>query len=231
MPLNIQSKNYYSDATNGPYFFSDIMKGAKSMKKRYKITIITISVIVLICLSVVLGGFIRIKVLESKLWPVTKPFSEMERVPICVDRIFPLSDDEKCIGFSDYVFIGTVEEILGTKYNDLHYNGFKLWDHEGPETYYRIKSRYDIKGNAPEEMTIICYSGQNPDGTLTEIDPLAEDKTTYLFMCCETDGEYRMFNCHYLGGYDWFDTSENTDDVIARFETAFRNQDLSVRYD
>ena len=207
------------------------MKGAKSMKKRYKIAIVTLSVIVLLCASVVLGGFIRIRVLESKLWPVTEPFSAMERVPICVDRIFPLSDVEKCIGFSDYVFIGTVEEILGTKYNELHYHDFKLRDDEGPETYYRIKSVYDIKGNVPEEFTLICYSGQNPDGTLTEIDPLAEDKTTYIFMCCERDGEYRMFNCYYLGGYDWSDTSENVDDVIARYEEAFRNQDLSVRYD
>ena len=39
----------------------------------------------------------------------------MDVVPMCVDYIFPLNDTEKSIGWADYTFIGTVEEILGTE--------------------------------------------------------------------------------------------------------------------
>lgn len=201
------------------------------MKKRIKIFLVSLFVILTLCLTFFLGLHIRVQIMESRLHPVTQPFSEMERQPICVDYAFDTGNLEKSIGFSDYTFIGTVEEILGTKYNKLYYRNFKLIDGQGPETYYKVKVYHNIKGSLPQEITLITYGGQNPDGTLKLVDPLPEDKTTCVFMCCESEGEYRLTGCNYLGGYDWSDTSSDVGGQIEKYETAYQNQDLSVRHD
>ena len=199
------------------------------MKKKVKILLCIIIAVLTICLSVVLGGFIRIKVLESKLQPVTQPFSEMERVPMCVDYVFSADETEKYMGFADYAFIGTVEEILGTEYDELFYRHFVLWE-EFPLTVYKIKVHRNIKGTLPDEITLYFNGGQQPNGMLEEYRPLPEDKTTRVFFCTENEGRIIGDSADYLGGYDWYTQSSGRQSVVEKYEAAFKNQDLSVRH-
>lgn len=200
------------------------------MKKRIRTAIIILSVILVLCLSVILGGFIRIKVMESRLHPVTQPFSEMKRVPMMVNYIFGTHETEKCIGFSDNTFIGTVEEVLGTEYDELFYHRFRLYE-ETPQTVYRVKVHRNIKGDLPEELTMYFYGGQQPGGLLEEYRRLPEDKTTNVFFCCEVDGKIIANSADYLGSYDWYENGANVPDMIEKYEKDFKNQDLSVRHD
>ena len=198
------------------------------MKSIIKKLLYAFTAILLIGIVASAGLFARIHYLESRLHPVTMPFSEMIKIPMCIDRVFPLSDTEKCFGFSDYVFIGTVEEILGTEYDDVIMHSFTLYE-EMPETHFSIKCLKNIKGNVPEEFTLKTYGGQQPNGTLEEYHPMPENKSTYLFMCTENDGEVYYFNCIYIGAYDWYSTSKNVDKVIDNYEEVYKNEDLSVR--
>ncbi len=199
------------------------------MKKKVKTMLCILIALITVCLSVVLGGYIRIRVLESRLQPVTQPFSEMERMPMCVDYVFGDHETEKYMGFSDYAFIGTVEEVLGTEYDELFYRRFVLWE-EFPLTVYRIKVHRNIKGTLPEEITMYFNGGQQPNGMLEEYRALPENKTTHIFFCLENEGRIIGDNTNYLGGYDWYTESGRTQDIIEKYETAYKNQDLSVRY-
>ncbi len=206
------------------------------MKKRIKTALAVMLTVAIIALAVVTGGYIKIRVTESKLHPVTEPFSSMEVIPMCVDYIFPLSDTEKSIGWSDYTFIGTVEEIIGTEYNDLEYiwneNWIGLYDTD-PITHYRIKVKHNIKGTAPEEFTMLCRGGQQPNGMLSDMNrTMPEKDTTYVFMCYnsgENDGKIYYHNCRFLGDKEWYESAGNRDDVIRQYEEYYKNQDLSVR--
>ncbi len=208
------------------------------MKKRIKTVAIIFTVSAILAVAVITGGYIKIRVMESKLHPVTEPFSSMDVVPMCVDYIFPLSDTEKSIGWSDYTFIGTVEEILGTEYNDLEYvlneNWFGLYDTD-PITHYRIKVKHNIKGTAPEEFTMLCWGGQQPNGMLSDMNRgMPEKDTTYVFMCtdsAEDDGKIYYHNSIYLGDKQWYENAGNRDEVIRQYEEYYKNQDLSVRID
>lgn len=208
------------------------------MKKRIKTFAIVITAAVILALSVFSGGYIKIRVMESKLHPVTEPFSSMEVVPMCVDYIFPHSDTLKSIGWSDYTFIGTVEEILGTEYTDLEYvfneNWFGLYDTD-PITHYRIKVKHNIKGSAPEEFTMLCWGGQQPNGMLSDMNRgMPEKDTTYVFMCTdssEDDGKIYYHHSIYLGDNNWYESAGNVSEAIKQYEEAYKNQDLSVRID
>ena len=206
------------------------------MKNKLNTALAVIITVALITLSVITGGYIKIRVMESKLHPVTVPFSSMKVVPMSVDYIFPLSDTEKSIGWSDYTFIGTVEEIIGTQYTDLEYifngNWFGLYDTD-PLTHYRIKVKHNIKGTAPEEFTMLCHGGQQPNGMLSDMNrAMPEDETTYVFMCIDSgknDGKIYFHTCRYLGDKDWYESAGNKDRVIRKYEEYYKNQDLSVR--
>lgn len=208
------------------------------MKKRIKTALAVLLTAAVIAAAVITGGYIKIRVTESKLHPVTEPFSSMEVVPMCVDYIFPLSDTEKSIGWSDYTFIGTVEEILGTEYTDLEYiwneNWIGLYDTD-PVTHYRIKVKHNIKGTAPEEFTMLCWGGQQPNGMLSDMNrTMPEKDTTYVFMCYnsgENDGIIYYHNCHFLGDKEWYESAGNRDEIISQYEEYYKNQDLSVRMD
>ncbi len=213
------------------------MKGAENMKKRIKTVLAVLLTAAIIALAVITGGYIKIRVMESKLHPVTEPFSSMEVVPMCVDYIFPLSDTEKSIGWSDYTFIGTVEEILGTEYTELEYvfngNWFGLYDTD-PITHYRIRVKHNIKGTAPEEFTMLCHGGQQPNGMLSDMNrTMPEKDTTYVFMCRDAEGEGRIYYHYsiYLGDKNWYENSGDRDEVIKQYEEYYKNQDLSVRMD
>ncbi len=198
------------------------------MKPWIKKLLYAFAAILIIAITVTAGVFTRVLYLESRLHPVTMPFSEMKKIPMCINRIFPLGDTEKCFGFADYVFIGTVEEILGTEYDEIYMHGFRLYE-EIPETHFRVKCIKNIKGTVPQEFTLKTFGGQQPNGSLKEMHPMSEDKRTYLFMCTENQGEVHYFNCVYIGGYDWYTNSENVDEIIERYEEVYKNQDLSVR--
>lgn len=198
------------------------------MKPWIKKLLCAFAVILIIAVTVTAGVFTRVLYLESRLHPVTMPFSEMKKIPMCIDRIFPLSDTEKCFGFADYVFIGTVEEILGTEYDEIYMLGFRLYE-VNPETHLRVKCIKNIKGTVPEEFTLKTFGGQQPNGTLEETHPMSENKSTYLFMCTENMGEVYYFNCIYIGGYDWYTSSDNVDETLEQYEEVYKNQDLSVR--
>ncbi len=208
------------------------------MKKRIRIFLTVIILIAASVLTVIAGGYINIRVMESKLHPVTEPFSSMEVVPMCVDYIFPLSDTEKSIGWSDYTFIGTVEEVIGTEYTDLEYvfneNWIGLYDTD-PVTHYRIKVKHNIKGEAPEEFTMLCWGGQQPNGMLSDMNRgMPEKDTTYVFMCTDSgkdDGKIYYHYSTYLGDKTWYENAEGRDELIKQYEEAFKNQDLSVRAD
>lgn len=214
------------------------MEGAEFMKKILRTVFLASLVLVLTGLAIFAGGKIKIKLMESKLHPVTEPFSSMDVVPMCVDYIFPLNDTEKSIGWSDYTFIGTVEEILGTEYTDLEYifneNWFGLYDSD-PITHYRIKVKHNIKGTAPEEFTMLCWGGQQPNGMLSDMNRgMPESGSTYVFMCTDSgndDGKIYYHNSIYLGDKSWYESAGNRDDVIRQCEEAYQNQDLSVRTD
>lgn len=205
------------------------------MKKRIRNIAIAVTIIVVLAVAVITGGYIKIRVMESKLHPVTEPFSSMKVVPMCVDYIFPLSDTEKSIGWSDYTFIGTVEEIIGTEYTDLEYlwngNWFGLYDTD-PVTHYRIKVKHNIKGTAPEEFTMLCWGGQQPNGMLSDMNrTMPEKDTTYVFMCydsAEDDGKIYYHTCRYLGDKEWYESAGNKADVIKQYEEYYKNQDKSV---
>ncbi len=208
------------------------------MKKRIKTASAILLTAAIIALTVITVGYIKIRVMESKLHPVTEPFSSMEVVPMCVDYIFSLSDTEKSIGWSDYTFIGTVEEILGTEYTDLEYvfneNWFGLYDTD-PITHYRIKVKHNIKGAAPEEFTMLCPGGQQPNGMLSDMNRgMPENGNTYVFMCTdsgENDGKIYYHNARHLGDKEWYESAGNVNEVIGQYEEAFEKQDLSVRID
>lgn len=208
------------------------------MKKRIKTVLTVFLVSAVIALTVITGGYIKIRVMESKLHPVTEPFSSMKVVPMCVDYIFPLDDIEKSIGWSDYTFIGTVEEVLGTEYNELEYiwneHWFGLYDSD-PITHYRIKVKHNIKGKAPEEFTMLCWGGQQPNGMLSDMNrTMPEKDTTYVFMCTdsgENDGKIYFHTSRYLGDKKWYESSGDRDEVIRQYEEYYKNQDLSVRMD
>ncbi len=213
------------------------MKGAKEMKKKLKITLAVVVTASVMVLTVITGGYIRIRLMEGKLHPVTEPFSSMKVVPMCVDYIFPLDDIEKSIGWSDYTFIGTVEEILGTEYTNLEYilneNWFGLYDYD-PVTHYRIKVKHNIKGTAPEEFTMLCHGGQLPNGMLSDMNrAMPEKDTTYVFMCTAADeGESIYYHYSvYLGDKSWYERSDDVSESISRYEEYYKNQDLSVRID
>ena len=204
------------------------------MKKKLKAALAVIITAAVLALSVIAGGQIKIKVMESKLHPVTEPFSSMEVVPMCVDYIFPLSDIEKSIGWSDYTFIGTVEEILGTEYTDLEFirngNWFSLYDSD-PITHYRIKVKYNIKSTVPEEFTMLCPGGQQPNGMLSDMNrAMPEEGNTYVFMC-RVSGENDGKIYYHYGVYLDERALSNMDEVIKKYEKAYENQDLSVRID
>lgn len=198
------------------------------MKNKVKILLCLALVLLIVSLSVVLGGFIRIKVLESRLQPVTQPFSEMKRVPMCIDFVFQESETEKCMGFFDYAFFGTVEEILGTEYNELYYRRFVLWD-EFPHTVYKVSVHRNIKGVLPEEITLYFNGGQQPNGLLEEYHPLPENKRTGVFFCQEIDGRIVGDIFNYMGGYDWYTQSSNRQEMIEKYDNAYKNRDLTVR--
>lgn len=208
------------------------------MKRIIKRVFLLLLILVLTGLALFSGGQIKIKLMESKLHPVTEPFSSMELVPMCVDYIFPLSDWEKSIGWSDYAFIGTVEEILGTEYTDLEYvfngNWFGLYDTD-PLTHYRVRVKHNIKGEAPEEFTMLCWGGQQPNGMLSDMNRgMPEKGNTYAFTCTASDENDRELYYHYswlLGDESWYETAEGKDEFIKSFEEAYKNQDLSVRID
>ena len=198
------------------------------MKPWIKKLLCTLTALLLIAVTATAGLFVRVYYLESRLHPVKIPFSQMEKVAMCVDRIFPLSDLEKCFGFADYVFIGTVEEIMGTEYDNISMHRFKLYE-ESPETLFNVKTVWNIKGNVPAEFTLKTYGGQQPDGTLEETHPLPENKSTCLFMCTETEGEIYFFNCVYLNGVDWNAMGEDANEIIEEYKRVYENQDLSMR--
>ncbi len=213
------------------------MKGAESMKKKFKAALAVIITAAVLTLSVIAGGQIKIKVTESKLHPVTEPFSSMETVPMCVDYIFPLDDIEKSIGWSDYTFIGTVEEIPGTEYTELEFiwngNWFGLYD-SNPVTHYRIKVKHNIKGTAPEEFTMLCHGGQQPNGMLSDMNRAMPEKgNTYVFMCRAPENEEGIYYHYsvYLGDESWYEGADNVSEVIRQYEEHYKNQDLSVRID
>ncbi|MBR5437697.1 MAG: hypothetical protein IKV21_02140 [Clostridia bacterium] len=199
------------------------------MKRLIKI----LPVLLIVCLATASAMQIKIKVMESRLHPVTEPFSSMEVVSMCVDYIFPLNDTEKSIGWSDYTFIGTVEEIPGTQYTELEYtSGFGLFD-SAPITHYRIRVKHSIKGEAPEEFTMLCHGGQQPNGMLSDMNrSMPEKGGTYVFMCTdsgENDGKIYFHYGIYLGDESWYESADNVSGVIAQYEEAYKNQDLSVR--
>ena len=198
------------------------------MKTVVKKSICVLAAILLIGLTAAAGLFARVHYLESRLHPVSIPFSEMKKIPMCIDRIFPLADTEKCFGFSDYVFIGTVEEILGTDYDDISMQFFKLYE-SIPETHFTVKKIKDIKGNVPEKFTLKTSGGQQPNGMLEEFHPMPENKSTCLFMCTETEGEIYFFNCISLDYIDWTETDGKADEVIEKYMEIYKNEDLSVR--
>ena len=198
------------------------------MKTKQKKMIYILAAVLLAAVIVSAGLSGRVYYLESRLHPVTMPFSEMEKIQICIDRIFPLSDTEKCIGFSDNVFIGTVEEILGTEYEDVSMHSFRLYP-ELTKTHFRVKALKNIKGELSGELILKTSGGQLPDGRLEEMHPMAENKNTYLFMCIRNEDGLYYFNCIYIGDYDWFSTSENVDKVIEKYEEVYRNEDSSVK--
>ena len=198
------------------------------MKIWIKKSLFSLAALLLVAVTAAVGLFARVHYLESRLHPVTMPFSEMVKMPMCIDRVFSLDDTEKCFGFADYVFIGTVEEILGTEYDDISMHSFVLYE-EMPETHFSVKCLKNIKGTAPEEFTLKTCGGQQPNGTLEEFHPMPENKSTCLFMCTENDGKIYYFNCICLGGYDWYSAGENVDEIIEKYEQAYKNEDLSVR--
>lgn len=198
------------------------------MKPWLKKSLYILTAILLVAATFVAGLFIKIHSLESKLQPVTMPFSEMQRIPMCINRIFPLSDLEKSFGFADYVFIGTVEEILGTEYDDIHLTSFTLYENS-PETHFKVRTVWNIKGNVPKEFTLKTYGGQQPNGMLEEFNPMPEDKSTCLFMCTESEGEIYFFNCVYLNGVDWDAMGKDADKIIEKYKKVYENQDLSMQ--
>ncbi len=198
------------------------------MKPWIKKSLCTLTTVLLIAATFIAGLFIKVHSLESKLQPVTMPFSQMERIPMCINRLFPLSDLEKCFGFADYVFIGTVEEILGTEYDEISMHGFVLYA-ENPETHFKVKTVWNIKGNVPAEFKLKTYGGQQPNGMLEEFNPMPEDKSTCLFMCTENEGDIYFFNCVYLNGIDWNAMGKDANEVIEEYKKVYENQDLSVR--
>lgn len=198
------------------------------MKPFVKKSLCVLSAVLLVALIAVAGLFARIHYLESRLHGVTMPFSEMKKIPMCIDRVFPLSDLEKGFGFADYVFIGTVEEILGTEYDDISMHSFVLYE-ETPETHFTVKRTKNIKGNVPEKFTLRTCGGQQPNGFLEEYHPMPENKSTCLFMCTENDGEIYFFNCIYLDHINWSIMGKEAYEVIEKYEEIYKNQDLSVR--
>ncbi len=198
------------------------------MKLWIKKLLYTFSAILFVAVIAAVALFARIHYLESRLHPVTMPFSEMVKIPMCIDRISPLNDTEKCFGFADYVFIGTVEEIIGTEYDDISIHSFKLYP-ELTQTHFRVKCLKNIKGTVPEEFTLKTYGGQQPNECLEEMHPMPENKSTCLFMCTENQGEVHFFNCIFIGDYEWYAMSDNVEAIIERYEEVYKNEDLSVR--
>lgn len=198
------------------------------MKPWIKKSLYSLAALLLVALIALIGLFARIHYLEKGLHPVTMPFNEMKKIPMCIDRVFSLTDTEKCFGFSDYVFIGTVEEILGTEYDDISMHSFVLYE-ETPETHFTVKRIKNIKGNVPEKFTLKTCGGQQPNGFLEEYHPMPENKSTCLFMCTENDGEIYFFNCEYLNFIDWSIMGKDAYEIIEKYEQIYKNQDLSVR--
>lgn len=71
-----------------------------------------------------------------------------------------ISDMRKYIGMVDYVFIGTVEEII----DDVLPS--KIKKHEDYYSSYKIHVDYNLKGELVDEVTVSKMGGYKKDGTM-----------------------------------------------------------------
>lgn len=100
-----------------------------------------------------------------------------------------MSDPRRLVGFSDNVFIGTVDKPVGTKSLD----GF-------PVTQFKVVVNYNIKGNI-DGSVIVNQQGEHKWNkiTLYEGDELLKEGKTYFFATIYNKNQVHFNTC--LWGY------------------------------
>ncbi len=141
-----------------------------------------ISILSVIALIVVLG-FQQTNSNEKKSF---KDSSKIYYVD--ADETLTFNNIEEMIGYSDFVFVGTVDEVIGSYYDeekDLM-----------PYTKYKMTIKNNYKGNLQEKIIISKNGGYDEDGTLhlfktdAGVEDMLELNESYLILAnAQSNGE------------------------------------------
>lgn len=105
---------------------------------------------------------------------------------------FDFSDLRKCVGFVDYVFVGTVEEQVGTSYRngEVYYDIGEKPDESGVSVYtqFSVTVKENIKGDLRTDISIPLYKNAGVDKRTNKLVMMQYDSMPlvgkdYIFLC------------------------------------------------
>lgn len=214
------------------------------MKKSKKIVIITLVIVSVLLIVALAEGNIANRLfadkLESKMYPMKDPISvinsEYTRSVACVEWIFDIGDENKVVGFHDYVFVGEVKKVVGTGYSDVDFSdGLKMFSQ--PYTQYEVRVIENLKGElkTDRDIPLTKHDGAYLFGkrvSMMKGDNLPDVGECYIFICsADEDGElnigsFSSFCDIYLCKAEEYTGQEARIEV---YRDAVRNMDESVR--
>jgi len=185
------------------------------MKRKFK------WLIPLVCLCLVLGGI-------GTYWII--PPKNPKIIRILSSSIIDMNNPKEVVGFADHVFVGYVEELLGTDQRQI--NPEVDPTETTPETLYLVNVLQNIKGNLTqkESIPIRKYGGYDPIERavyLFEDDELPEVGQYYVFVSiAQEDGSLLVYgvnsNVKLETGVNQARLKESK--LVQEYEDAFVNQ-------
>lgn len=191
----------------------------KHFIKRASIIAITLC---LITVSAFVCSQLMKKHYETRTFPITVSLDSLDKDYAEASYIFDPNDTEKMAAATDYIFVGYLDKIIGTTYEDVEVLDGK-WIGT-PFTHFSVINLYNIKGNlqTKEPLPVLMFGGVNINNKsllLLESNSMPYEEHYYIFMvgANEKDELYINAQCD-LG------KKINKEEVAAYFD-AWRSQE------
>lgn len=204
------------------------------MKKTLKILLCVLLCAVLIGAGVFVYTQAKIKYYENTFFPMKEDFNQLEQIVTWYSNYAYDTDDlTQVVGVHDYVFIGKIEKVEGTRYEDAFFNDL-LQFYASPVSQYKVSVVKNIKGNLRlEEIPMTKCGGLSCKGRYIEIgngDPMPlEHKYYILFANADEKGEMSIGLGNICLGENEADALNADNADVKKILDAFNNQDESVR--
>lgn len=214
------------------------------MKKSKKTVLITLAIVSVLLVAVLFEGDIANRLfaekLENKIFPMKDPISvineEYARSLACVEWVFDIGDENKVVGFHDYVFVGEVKKVVGTGYTQIDFSdGLRMFSQ--PYTQYEVRVKENLKGElkTDEDIPLRKHDGVylfSKRVSMMEDDNLPDVGECYIFICSADEegelniGSFSSFCDIYLCKANEYTGNEK---LIEVYRDAVENMDESVR--